>query len=166
MKSVLYQKMKKSWLIGTILLFLITCSINVFAVGLPRCPVIEYTCTDCGSITGEFAEDPCEDSYMEVGGTCYKCLWAEGEGCYQGPPCDCSEICLDETGYERLCYDQVDNDCDGFTDCNDNSCNSPEKWCCDTTPTTGPGQIPEFSSYGFVLAILIAVCIILYLRKR
>ena len=60
--------------------------------------------------------------------------------------CTCPDDCGAPPSTEMYCNDEVDNDCDGWTDCDDPDCPAPP---CDRIPT-----VSEWGLIALALALL------------
>lgn len=55
-------------------------------------------------------------------------------------PCDCPEDCGSPPATENICNDNVDNDCDGLTDCLDQDCAGTQECPCDNDGLCNNGE--------------------------
>ncbi|HWL93178.1 MAG TPA: choice-of-anchor D domain-containing protein [Phycisphaerae bacterium] len=103
----------------------LTCPTIVGACCLPNGSCEMRTLLSCSSAGGSYQGDNIDCLTVD----CTDC----GDGtCGSGETsCNCSTDCGPPPSSETSCTDGVDNDCDGFTDCDDSNCSGPP---CDDPP--------------------------------
>lgn len=102
-------------------------------------------CDDGNTVSGDgcnatcTSDETCGNGILDACEECDDGNTSIGDGC--------SNICTNEEGPggETTCDDMIDNDCDGFIDCNDFSCQGiagcPETECSDMLDNDGDGDV-------------------------
>ncbi|MEQ9467020.1 MAG: MopE-related protein [Ekhidna sp.] len=102
-------------------------------------------CDDGNTVSGDGCNATCQSDE-----TCGNGIVDDCEDCDDGNTTSfdgCSSICENEEGPEGevACDDMIDNDCNGFVDCNDFNCQGisgcPEVFCDDAVDNDGDGDI-------------------------